>query len=125
MCIRDRVVIGYDTRAGSESYAREAAGVLSSRGIDVSLFNEPTPVPVVSFAIRYMKADGGIMITASHNPKEYNGYKVYDHFGNQIDDLKARRIEEYINCLLYTSGVFVVSSGDGVSTRNYKKCSIK
>ena len=54
---------GYDTRAGSESYAREAAGVLSSRGIDVSLFNEPTPVPVVSFAIRYMKADGGIMIT--------------------------------------------------------------
>lgn len=94
---RAKVVIGYDTRAGSESYAREAAGVLSGRGIDVSLFNEPTPVPVVSFAIRYMKADGGIMITASHNPKEYNGYKVYDHFGNQIDDLKARRIEEYIN----------------------------
>ena len=98
---RATVVIGYDTRVNSEGYALEAARVLSKRGINVRLFGEPTPVPVVSFAIRHLKADGGIMITASHNPKEYNGYKVYDHFGNQIDELKARRIEEYINKRAY------------------------
>ena len=91
-----KIVIGYDTRTDSKKFAHAAADVLSSRGIDVKIFPEPTPVPVVSFAIRYMKADGGIMITASHNPKEYNGYKVYDHFGNQIDELKARLIESYI-----------------------------
>ena len=92
-----RVVVGYDTRLDSASYADAAAQVLKKRGIEVCIFSEPTPVPVISFAIRYLKADGGIMITASHNPKEYNGYKVYDHFGNQIDELKARRIEEYIS----------------------------
>lgn len=91
-----KIVIGYDTRTDSKKFAEAAADILSSRGIDVEIFPEPTPVPVVSFAIRYMKADGGIMITASHNPKEYNGYKVYDHFGNQIDEIKARLIESYI-----------------------------
>lgn len=96
-----KVVIGYDTRLDSEAYAHTAAEVLRKRGIDVYIFAEPTPVPVVSFAIRHLKADGGIMITASHNPKEYNGYKVYDHFGNQIDELKARRIEQYINRRAY------------------------
>lgn len=91
-----KIIIGYDTRANSWEYAQAAAEVLANRGIAVEIFGEPTPVPVVSFAIRYKKAGGGIMITASHNPKEYNGYKVYDHYGNQIDDLKARRIEKFI-----------------------------
>ena len=53
-------------------------------------------VPVLSFAIRELGADGGIMITASHNPREYNGYKVYDHYGNQIDEATARQIERCI-----------------------------
>lgn len=94
---RPVVVIGYDTRINSKEYAEIIAKVLAETGVDVKLFSQPTPVPVVSFAIRYLKTDGGIMITASHNPKEYNGYKVYDHMGNQIDDKKARMVEQYIN----------------------------
>jgi len=90
------VVIGYDTRINSREYALGVAEELSHRGVETRVFKEPTPVPVLSFAIRHLKAAGGIMITASHNPKEYNGYKVYDHFGNQIEDKKARLIEKYI-----------------------------
>lgn len=90
------VVIGYDTRINSKEYAMSVAEDLSGRGVETRVFKEPTPVPVLSFAIRYLNAAGGIMITASHNPKEYNGYKVYDHFGNQIEDKKARLIEKYI-----------------------------
>lgn len=91
------VVISYDTRINSMEYAEGVAEELAKGGVAVKIFAEPTPVPVLSFAIRELKADGGIMITASHNPKEYNGYKVYDHFGNQIDDRKARIIERHIN----------------------------
>ena len=101
---RPKVVIGYDTRKNSAAYAEETAVTLAGRGIDSYVFSEPVPVPAVSFAIRYMGADGGIMITASHNPKEYNGYKVYDHYGNQIDDLKARTVESYINRHPYFGG---------------------
>lgn len=90
------IVISYDTRANSRFYAEEVAQTLSSRGIDTWIMAEPQPVPLLSFTIRYMGLSGGIMITASHNPKEYNGYKVYDHYGNQIDDKKARLMETYI-----------------------------
>lgn len=98
---RPKAVIGYDTRLNSRKYADVTARVFAGRGIDAYVFDLPTPVPEVSFAIRYLGADCGIMITASHNPKEYNGYKVYDHFGNQIDDLKARKVEGYINSRPY------------------------
>lgn len=90
------VVIGYDTRINSKEYALGVAKELSERGVETRVFKEPTPVPVLSFAVRYLEAAGGIMITASHNPKEYNGYKVYDHYGNQIEDKKARLMEKYI-----------------------------
>ena len=70
------VVISYDTRKNSERFAREAAGVLSANGVQVYLFNDVRPVPMLSFAVRDLGAAAGIMITASHNPKEYNGYKV-------------------------------------------------
>ena len=90
------VVIGYDTRINSREYAAEVAEVYAAGGVTAYLFSEPTPVPVVSFAVRHLGINGGIMLTASHNTKEYNGYKVYDHFGNQIDNLKAELIEKYI-----------------------------
>ena len=90
------LAISYDTRRNSREYAQGVAEVLSARGIDVWIMEEAQPVPLLSFAVRWMGLSGGIMITASHNPKEYNGYKVYDHFGNQIDDAKARKIEGYI-----------------------------
>ena len=88
--------ISYDTRRNSREYAYGVAEVLSARGIDVWIMDEAQPVPLLSFAVRHLGLSGGIMITASHNPKEYNGYKVYDHYGNQIDDAKARLIEGYI-----------------------------
>lgn len=93
---RPMFVLGYDTRNNSKEYAGMVAQEFANRGVNVCLFGEPTPVPVVSFGVRAMKASGGIMITASHNTKEYNGYKVYDHFGNQIDDRKASIIESYM-----------------------------
>ena len=90
------IIIGFDTRNNSKEYAGIVAREFSENGVDVFIFAEPTPVPVVSFAVRTMAASGGVMITASHNTKEYNGYKVYDHFGNQIDEQKALIIERYM-----------------------------
>lgn len=94
---KPEVIVSYDTRINSMEYAEVVAKELAKGGVAVRIFAEPTPVPVLSFAIRELKVNGGIMITASHNPKEYNGYKVYDHCGNQIDDAKARLIESYIS----------------------------
>ena len=90
------MVIGWDTRRYSREYAQVTAETFAKNGVNVYLFSEPTPVPVVSFAVRHLRINGGVMITASHNTKEYNGYKVYDHYGDQIDDKKAALIEAYI-----------------------------
>ena len=90
------VAISYDTRMHSREFAQVTAETLAARGIDTWMMESPQPVPLLSFAVRQMELAGGIMITASHNPREYNGYKVYDHTGNQIDDEKARAIEAFI-----------------------------
>ena len=81
---RKGVVISYDCRHFSQTFARAASEVLASRGVRVYLFSDLRPTPELSFAIRHLKAAGGIMITASHNPPIYNGYKVYDHEGCQL-----------------------------------------
>lgn len=78
------VVIAYDTRNHSDSFALEAALVIAGNGIKTYLFSEPRPTPHLSFAVRYLKTISGIVITSSHNPKEYNGYKVYWDDGGQI-----------------------------------------
>jgi len=78
------VVIAYDSRLFSREFAHEAALVLSANKIKVFLFGDITPTPVLSFAVRYLKLTAGIVITASHNPKEYNGYKVYWQDGAQV-----------------------------------------
>jgi len=80
------IVIGFDSRRQSELFAAEAAGVFAGNGIPVYLFSEPRPTPMLSFAIRYFDAAAGVMITASHNPKEYNGYKVYGEDGAQLSN---------------------------------------
>lgn len=77
------IVIAYDNRANSEVFAKEAAKVLSSHGIMVYMFESLRTTPELSFAVRYLNAFGGIVITASHNPPEYNGYKIYDNHGCQ------------------------------------------
>lgn len=78
------VVISYDTRRNSRLFAQKAAGVLAKNGIKAYLFDDVHPVPMLSYAVRYLGTIAGIMITASHNPKEYNGYKVYGEDGAQM-----------------------------------------
>ena len=91
------VVIGYDSRYNSKEFAYLSSLVLASNKIRVYLFKELTPTPVVSFAIKKLKANGGIIITASHNPKEYNGYKVYNENAYQITLNEANEILTKIN----------------------------
>ncbi|MCL2521775.1 MAG: phospho-sugar mutase [Erysipelotrichales bacterium] len=79
-----KLVISYDNRNFSKEFALEAAKVLVSQGFKVYLFKNMRPTPQLSFAVRHFGCCGGIMITASHNPKEYNGYKIYDDSGCQI-----------------------------------------
>ncbi len=90
------VVIGYDSRNHSSEFARAAAEVLSANGIRALLFDRLCPTPEVSFAVRHLGCAAGIVITASHNPKEYNGYKVYDEEGTQISPDRAARILSHI-----------------------------
>ena len=94
---RQSVVIAYDSRNFSKEFAKTAADVLSFNGIKVYLFDELRPTPELSFAIRYKKATAGIVITASHNPAKYNGYKVYWSDGGQIPPEIAKKILDKIN----------------------------
>lgn len=79
-----KVVIGYDSRINSDLFAKVAASVFAVNGVTVNIWPELLPVPTVSYAIRYLGASAGVMITASHNPSKYNGYKVYGIDGCQI-----------------------------------------
>lgn len=81
---RISVAVAFDSRNNSPFFAEVTANVLSANGIHVYLFSELRPTPLLSFAIRYLKCDSGIVITASHNPKEYNGYKAYWNDGAQV-----------------------------------------
>lgn len=93
------IVIAYDNRNHSAEFALEAAKVLESHGIHVYLFESLRTTPELSFAVRYYKAFGGIVITASHNPPEYNGYKIYDHHGCQCVPRDTDVIIQYINAV--------------------------
>lgn len=91
------VVIAYDSRNKSKAFAECAAEVLCYNGIKTFLFEEIMPTPVLSFSVRYLNCNAGIVITASHNPKEYNGYKVYDKYGCQLVPQYADKVISYIN----------------------------
>ena len=86
------VCIGYDSRIKSDVFARVAAGVFAANGVKVSIWPRLMPVPTVSFAVRHLGADAGVMITASHNPSKYNGYKVYGADGCQITTQAAAQV---------------------------------
>ena len=90
------VVISYDTRRNSRLFAEKAASVLAKNGIKAYLFDDVHPVPMLSYAVRYLKTIAGIMITASHNPKEYNGYKVYGEDGAQMSPEATAIVVKYI-----------------------------
>ena len=93
------VVISYDTRRMSFEFAYASAVVLVSNGIKVHLFGDVHPVPMLSYAVREMNKIAGIMITASHNPKEYNGYKVYGEDGAQMSPEATAKVVEFIDAI--------------------------
>lgn len=93
------VAIAYDSRNNSETFAKEAAAVLATNEIPVYIFSELTPVPMLSFAVRKLGCAAGIVITASHNPKQYNGYKVYNSDGCQLNIEEANKVSNEIRKL--------------------------
>lgn len=97
------VVIGYDSRRMSAEFAKESALVLCANGIKTYLFDALRPVALLSYGVRHLGAAAGIVITASHNPPQYNGYKVYGEDGAQLGPEAASAVTEKINALSFTS----------------------
>ncbi|MEH7585848.1 phospho-sugar mutase [Priestia megaterium] len=93
------VVVAYDSRHKSPEFALEVAKVLGQHGIKTYVFDELRPTPELSYAVRYLNAFAGIVITASHNPPEYNGYKVYGEDGGQLPPAAADKIISHMNCV--------------------------
>lgn len=114
------VVIGYDSRINSRLFAEAAAGVLAANGIKAYMFDDICPVPAVSFAVRKYGCTMGVMITASHNPAEYNGYKVYGGQGAQITDAQAKLILRRINDIDIFGDVSFLNFDSAVKTQYFE-----
>ncbi len=99
------VAIGYDSRIKSDLFSKEAASVLAANGVKVYIYDELEPTPCLSYAIRYFHTQSGIIITASHNPAKYNGYKCYNPNGYQMTDEEAAEAYEYIQKVDYFTGI--------------------
>lgn len=106
------VVISYDSRHKSYEFAMETAKVLAANGIKAYVFDELRPVPELSFAVRYLKTSRGIMITASHNPKEYNGYKAYGSDGSQLPPESSDYVTSIIDSIDIFDGVKVMDESE-------------
>jgi alpha-D-glucose phosphate-specific phosphoglucomutase len=92
-----RTVVGYDRRFLSDQFALRVAEVLAGNGFEVTLTSAPTPTPAVSFAVKAQKAIGGVMITASHNPPAFNGFKLKAHYGGSADPALCQAVETELN----------------------------
>ena len=101
------VAIAYDSRNNSQYFSQVAAGVLSANGIKVYIYDTLMPTPVLSFTAKHLGCNGGIVLTASHNPKEYNGYKIYDEKGCQLVPQFAGQVIEFVNAITDLKGVQV------------------
>lgn len=101
------VAIAYDSRNNSQYFSKVAAGVLSANGIKVYIYDTLMPTPVLSFTAKYLGCNGGIVLTASHNPKEYNGYKIYDEKGCQLVPQFASQVIEFVNAVTDLKAVAV------------------
>lgn len=99
------VAIAYDSRIKSDKFAEVAAGVLAANGIKVYIYPELMPTPMLSFAVRRLSCSAGIVLTASHNPSKYNGYKCYEPHGYQITDEAAAKTYEYMKQVDMFDGV--------------------
>ena len=109
------IVIGYDSRLKSKIFAETAASVFAANGIKVYIWSRLLPVSMVSYAVKYLKATAGVMITASHNPSKYNGYKVYNADGCQITTETASIVLEEIGCLDIFFDIKKVNFSEAVS----------
>ncbi len=108
------VAISYDSRLKGWTFARDAAGVLAANGIKVRIYDELMPVPALSFATRYYHCNAGIMVTASHNPAQYNGYKAYGPDGCQMTDDAAAVVYDQIQKTDVLTGAKYMSFAEGV-----------
>ena len=108
------VAISYDSRLKSDIFAKEAAGVLAANGIKVRIYDALMPVPALSFATRYYQCNAGIMVTASHNPSKYNGYKAYGPDGCQMTDDAAAIVYDEIQKTDVLTGAKKMSFAEGV-----------
>ena len=108
------VAIAYDSRLKSDVFSKEAAGVLAANGINVRIYDSLMPVPALSFATRYYKCNAGIMVTASHNPAKYNGYKAYGPDGCQMTDDAAAIVYSEIQKTDVLTGAKRISFAEGV-----------
>ena len=104
------IVIGYDSRIKSDVFAKAAAEIFAANGLKVYMYSELMPTPMVSFAIRRLKCDAGVMVTASHNPAKYNGYKAYGPDGTQLSPEAA----DYVLSIMQSVDAF-----DGVKTTDF------
>lgn len=108
------VAIAYDSRIKSDVFAKEAASVLAANGIKVYIYSELMPTPMLSWAVRYLKCNAGIVVTASHNPAKYNGYKVYGDDGCQITLDVANTVIGKINAVPMFDGAKLMGFDEGV-----------
>lgn len=113
--VKKGVVIAFDSRNNSALFAMECAKVLCANGIKTYLFESLRPTPELSFALRHLKCARGIVVTASHNPKEYNGYKVYGEDGSQLPPEDADIITSYINKTDIFSDIKITENPDYIS----------
>ena len=119
--VKRGVAIAFDSRNNSASFAEEASLVLAAAGIPVFIYDELQPTPVLSFTVRRLDCIGGIVITASHNPKEYNGYKVYDSEGCQVLTEEAEKIISYVEAVEDITKIEVMDRASAKETGLVKK----
>ena len=110
------VAVSYDSRINSDVFAKETARVLAANGIKVRIYDALMPVPALSFATRYYKANAGVMITASHNPAKYNGYKAYGPDGCQMTDDAAAVVYAEIQNTDILNGAKLISFEEGLAS---------
>ena len=109
------VAIAYDSRNNSQYFSQVAAGVLAANGIKVYIYNTLMPTPVLSFTAKHLGCNGGIVLTASHNPKEYNGYKIYDEKGCQLVPRFANQVIDFVNAVTDLQSVGIMDFDEGVN----------
>lgn len=109
------VAIAYDSRNNSQYFSKVAAGVLAANGIKVYIYDTLMPTPVLSFTAKHLGCNGGIVLTASHNPKEYNGYKIYDEKGCQLVPQFASQVIGFVNAVTDLKSVQVMDFDEGVA----------